>query len=212
MLSQYPRKLMILILWIFRHWYIPNVTPTLDGAPGLESNFYSSAAYSMGNLQCVPWDKGGTSTSSDEVSWNDRDRYPRLAQWYTAFSIRILSIPGTFIYSWRCLQGSDYCPTFLTTEHSYVAALSSSVLFPWLRKQRPGITAVVMSMKNHCNHCNRMAPSQPSASPTPLVYPLYHFNVGILTFSITEVWITLLSLTYILTGLLLRYRLMVRKA
>lgn len=25
-------------------------------------------AYSMGNLQCVPWDKSGTSTSSDEAS------------------------------------------------------------------------------------------------------------------------------------------------
>ena len=40
----------------------------------------------------------------------------------------------------------------------------------------PGITVDIKNTRNSCNACNRMAPSQSSAPPTPLVSPVYPFQ------------------------------------
>ena len=40
----------------------------------------------------------------------------------------------------------------------------------------PGITADISSLRARCNKCNRMAPSQPNAPPTPLTSPVYPFQ------------------------------------
>ena len=34
----------------------------------------------------------------------------------------------------------------------------------------------MIETRTNCSHCDRMAPSQPSAPPTPLVYPEYSFQ------------------------------------
>lgn len=41
---------------------------------------------------------------------------------------------------------------------------------------RPGITPVIAVLRAGCNHCNCMAPTQPSASPAPLTSPDYPFQ------------------------------------
>jgi hypothetical protein len=40
----------------------------------------------------------------------------------------------------------------------------------------PGITTDISAERTNCNHCNRMAPSQPSAPPTPAIAPEYPFQ------------------------------------
>ena len=40
----------------------------------------------------------------------------------------------------------------------------------------PGITQDIESTRRGCIHCEKMAPSQPSAPPTPLTYPEYPFQ------------------------------------
>lgn len=40
----------------------------------------------------------------------------------------------------------------------------------------PGITPAINDLRNKCNHCNRIAPSNPSAPPTPLIEPDYPFQ------------------------------------
>ena len=37
----------------------------------------------------------------------------------------------------------------------------------------PGITPAIITLRETCNHCNRMAPSQPSSPPSPTVPPAY---------------------------------------
>ena len=40
----------------------------------------------------------------------------------------------------------------------------------------PGISPAIVSTRATCNHCNRIAPSQPSAPPTPTILPTYPFQ------------------------------------
>ena len=40
----------------------------------------------------------------------------------------------------------------------------------------PGITTSIIALRDTCNHCNQMAPSQPSAPPSPTVLPAYPFQ------------------------------------
>lgn len=40
----------------------------------------------------------------------------------------------------------------------------------------PGITPDITSLRASCQHCNRSAPSNPRAPPTPLTYPEYPFQ------------------------------------
>ncbi|CAG2216565.1 unnamed protein product [Mytilus edulis] len=40
----------------------------------------------------------------------------------------------------------------------------------------PGITPAISAQRAGCNHCNRIAPSNPSAPPTPLMSPDYPFQ------------------------------------
>ena len=50
-----------------------------------------------------------------------------------------------------------------------IARAESSVFWP-------GITMDIHNKRNRCQECNRMAPSQPTAPPTPLVHPTYPFQ------------------------------------
>lgn len=52
---------------------------------------------------------------------------------------------------------------------SMVSRAESSVF--WL-----GITTAITTLRTGCNHCNRMAPSNPSVPPTPLISPDYPFQ------------------------------------
>ena len=40
----------------------------------------------------------------------------------------------------------------------------------------PGITPAIIQLRERCQECNRMAPSQPSAPPTPTIRPMYPFQ------------------------------------
>ena len=40
----------------------------------------------------------------------------------------------------------------------------------------PGITPAITALRARCNHCNRIASSNPSAPPTPLMSPHYPFQ------------------------------------
>ena len=40
----------------------------------------------------------------------------------------------------------------------------------------PGITSAITTMRKQCTHCNRMAPSQPSAPSTSPILPDYPFQ------------------------------------
>eukprot|EP00057_Strongylocentrotus_purpuratus_P023555 XP_011678029.1 PREDICTED: uncharacterized protein K02A2.6-like [Strongylocentrotus purpuratus] len=40
----------------------------------------------------------------------------------------------------------------------------------------PGITPVISTLRARCDHCNRIAPSNPSSPPTPLTSPVYPFQ------------------------------------
>ncbi len=40
----------------------------------------------------------------------------------------------------------------------------------------PGITTAITKFRVSCEHCNRMAPSQPNAPPTPPMLPVYPFQ------------------------------------
>ena len=54
-------------------------------------------------------------------------------------------------------QGVTYCT-------SMISRAESSVFWP-------GITPAITALRAGCNHCNRIAPSNPSAPPTPLKSP-----------------------------------------
>ena len=101
---------------------------------------------------------------------------PPNLQEYFQFQAHLSTIDGVITYKDRivippCLQ--DTILSALHSAHSgvsFMLARAESSVF-W-----PGITPVIHATWQKCSHCNRMAPSQPSASPTPPVPSAYPFQ------------------------------------
>ena len=95
---------------------------------------------------------------------------------YYPFRDHLYTVDGVIMYKDRVLVPTALRPEILSSLHAAhqgVTAMNaraeSSVFWP-------GITSDITSYRSSCNDCNRMAPSQPSAPPTPLILPVYPFQ------------------------------------
>ena len=146
-----------------------------------------SASYALSNLSSVTWDRVRHATASD-LNMNlllstieagipkYRHELPPALREYHQYREHLYSVDGVIIYKDRvvippCLR--DDVLIALHAAHQGVTSMTSRAeasIF-W-----PGITPAIIATRAQCAHCNRIAPSQPSAPPTPTILPTYPFQ------------------------------------
>ena len=146
-----------------------------------------SATSTFNTLQSVTWSRVKNATSSDADMINllkviesgfpeNRNELATPLREYFQFRDHLYSIDGVILYKDRVVIPPTLRNDILTVLHSAhqgvtsMASRAESTVF-W-----PGITPAIVSMRNQCNDCNRMAPSQPSAPPFPITPPNYPFQ------------------------------------
>ena len=139
------------------------------------------------HLKSVTWDRVRTATSSDEnmqvlletieAGMPDlRHELPPSLREYFPFRDGLSVVDGVILYKDRLVIPPTLRDEVLAHLHaahqgvtSMTARAESSVFWP-------GITPAISALRNQCSDCNRIAPSNPSAPPTPLLSPAYPFQ------------------------------------
>lgn len=135
----------------------------------------------------VTWDRVKLATTSSEDMTQLLDiiesRFPEfchelpLALWeYYQFREHLHTVDGVILYK-NCTvippSLREHVLTVLPSAHQGVTSMTAraeNTVFC------PGITCAIIALRETCNHCNRMVPSQPSAPPSPTVPPAYPFQ------------------------------------
>ena len=138
-------------------------------------------------LQANTWDRTRQETASDEnmhqlISIIEdgmpevSDGLPVPLRAFHQFREHLHTLDGVILYKDRIVIPPSLRQDTLLALHSahqgtshMIARAESSVFWP-------GITADITETRARCNHCNKIAPSQPSAPPMPLVLPVYPFQ------------------------------------
>ena len=159
-----------------------------------EAALYSSAMNAITNLQCVTWDKVRTATSGDvemhrlvetiESGMPDKrtSLTPSIRD-YFPLPDQLSTVDGVAIFKDRIIVPSSFRKDILTALHSAHQGVTSMISRAETSVFWPGITSDIISLRNKCNHCNRMAPSQPSDPPKPIPIPMcmnrfFHYKGG----------------------------------
>ena len=140
-----------------------------------------------GMLSTVTWDKVRQATSSDDNMNHlltliesgmpmSRHDLPVKLQEYHQHRDNLHVVDGVIIYRNRIMIPPALRQTCLNALHAAHQSVSSMISRAESSIFWPGITPAITSLRTNCRHCNRMAPSQPSAPPMPLSMPDYPFQ------------------------------------
>jgi hypothetical protein len=159
--------------------------PTLS-PPNLEEETLPSVAASI-HAMAITWDRVKEATASDNNMEKllsiiatgfpaFRHQLPGDLQEYYQFRDHLHTVDGVILYKERIVIPPSLRQHVLSTlhlAHQGVTSMTSraeSTVF-W-----PGITPAIRALRESCNHCNIMAPSQPSAPPSATTPPSYPFQ------------------------------------
>ena len=146
----------------------------------------SSASSALTSI-ATTWDRIRAATASDDnmnqlitliESGMPDSRYelPQQLQEYHQFRHSLYTVDGVVMYKDRVVIPPSLRNEILLVLHSAHQGISSMTSRAEASVFWPGITPAIAAMRNQCNHCNRMAPSQRSAPPAPAVTPAYPFQ------------------------------------
>ena len=107
---------------------------------------------------------------------NFRHELPRALQEYYQFREHLYTVDGVILYKNRIVIPPSLRQHVLTVLHSAHQGVTSMKAHADSTVFWPGITPAITALWETCNHCNRMAPCQPSAPPSPTVPPAYPFQ------------------------------------
>lgn len=161
---------------------------TYDTDNHLDTVTSMAAVRALDSIQSVTWDAVREETISDpkmltlvETIENGMPEHrkdcPASILEYHPFRDHLSTVDGIVVYKGRIVippKLRDLVLENLHAAHQGVTAMTARVnssIF-W-----PGITPQIHAIRNRCAHCNRMAPSQPSAPPTALPEPAYPFQL-----------------------------------
>ena len=139
------------------------------------------------HLESFTWDRVRTATASDdnmqallgtvEAGMPEfRHELPPPLREYFQFRDELSTVDGVILYKDRLVIPPSLREEVLAHLHaahqgvtSMTARAESSIFWP-------GISPAIAALRARCNQCNRIAPSNPSAPPTPLLSPAYPFQ------------------------------------
>ena len=137
------------------------------------------------NLKSVTWDRVRTATASDMQSLVDaiesgipqyRHELPEALREYFQFRDGLYTVDGVVLYKDRVVIPPSLRNEVLAHLHAAHQGVTSMTARAEASIFWPGITPAIAAVRSQCSHCNRIAPSNPSAPPTPLISPDYPFQ------------------------------------
>ena len=155
--------------------------------PASDDDSCSAFSLHANPIQAVTWDRVRHATSSDESMFlllsiidegfpdNRQDLPPSLHE-YFQFRKDLFTLDGVILYKERVVIPPSLCPEVLSAIHAAHQGVTSMNLRADASVFWPGITPDITATRTNCAHCNRIAPSNPSAPPTPLLTPEYPFQ------------------------------------
>lgn len=155
--------------------------------PNILNSVEATAITSLAALQCTTWDRVREATSSDEDMHllltliengfpRSREELPQQLRPYHHHREHLHSSDGVILYKDRVVIPPCLRQNILSALHSAHQGTTSMIARAEASVFWPGITTAVHETRTNCFHCNRMAPSQPNAPPTPLTLPIYPFQ------------------------------------
>jgi hypothetical protein len=156
-------------------------------ADDVEEGDLAWCAAGLESLQSVTWDRVREAmSSSDDMRTleemaadsfpESRAGMPAAIRGFHQYREDITSADGVVLYKDRVVIPPSLRGEVLSALHaahqgvSMMTARAESSVF-W-----PGMSADICATRNNCEHCHRMAPSQPAAPPTPPVMAIYPFQ------------------------------------
>ncbi|XP_021351985.1 uncharacterized protein K02A2.6-like [Mizuhopecten yessoensis] len=160
-----------------------------SGLAFVEEHVVASASSTLNaiNLRSVIWESISTTTTSDDNMQalialieagipGTRHELPRPLQEYFPFRDDLHTVDGVVLYKDRIVIPPSLREETLASLHSAHQGVTSMTSRADASIFWPGITPAIASLRATCNHCNRIAPSNPNAPPTPLITPDYPFQ------------------------------------
>ena len=159
-----------------------------DDISSLEQTLTASATTSLNNLQSVTWDNVREATTSDEETSlfrdtietgipNNRDDMPSTIRHYHQHRDQLYTVDGVVMYRDRIVIPQKLRKNVLASLHSAHQGIAKMTSRAGSSVYWPDITKDIESTRKGCTSCDKMAPSQPAAPPTPLHYPEYPFQM-----------------------------------
>ena len=105
-----------------------------------------------------------------------RQELPPALREYHQFRDYLYTSDGVILYKNRIVIPPSLRKDILAALHAAHQGVTSMVSRADASVFWPGITPAIAQMRNECYHCNRIAPSNPSAPPMPLTSPDYPFQ------------------------------------
>ena len=159
------------------------INPLIEDAMAIST----ISSLNMLNIQSVTWERVRTATCSDDNMQTlltliesgmpeHRHELPEALREYFQFRTSLHTADGVILYKDRVVIPPSLRNEILSSLHSahqgvtaMTARIESSIFWP-------GITPAISALRATCQHCNRIAPSNPSAPPTLLFTPDYPFQ------------------------------------
>ena len=144
-----------------------------------------SALSSLCSVMAITWDR--VATNSDEVMVKlieiiesgmpeFRHLLPTELRPYHQYRDSLYTVDGVVMYNERIVIPPSLRSDVLESLHAAHQGVSSMISRAEHSVFWPGITPAITDLRNRCNDCNRMAPSQPSAPPSHQTLPVYPFQ------------------------------------
>ena len=145
------------------------------------------AVDSLRSFQAVTWDSVREATNSDPSMCqlleyiaqgfpNKKGSLPAKLQTYFRFRSDLFAVDGVALYRDRVIIPPSLRSRILKVLHAAHQGVTSMMSRAESTVFWPGITPAIIQLRERCQECNRMAPSQPSAPPTPAIRPTYPFQ------------------------------------
>ncbi|XP_041484011.1 uncharacterized protein K02A2.6-like [Lytechinus variegatus] len=149
----------------------------------------SSAMCALGSihLKSVTWDRVRSATASDDNMQTllelvesglpeHRHAFPHPLREYFQFRDGISLVDGVILFNDRVLIPPSLRDEILTHLHAAHQGVTSMTARAEAFVSWPGTTPAIKALRAGCTQCNRIAPSNPSAPPAPLISPAFPFQ------------------------------------
>ena len=153
----------------------------------IEEAIIAHSEANLAHLESVTWDRVRVASTSDDVIKllvetieggfpENRTHVPHSLLEYYQFRDNLRTVDGVAVYKERIIIPPALRNEVLASLHAAHHGTSAMIARAEASVFWPGITTDIHNMRDRCRECNQMAPSQPAAPPTPLVYPVYPFQ------------------------------------
>ena len=157
-------------------------------AAAQEEHLTLGAMTTLSSIESVTWDNVREQTTSDPTMRQlhdtilmgfpeDSRSMPELTRIYHQYRSDLSIVEGVILYQDRIVIPPSLRDQVLETLHAAHQGVTSMNARAKASVFWPGITIQIQELRNNCQACHRIAPSNPKPPPTPSPDPVYPFQM-----------------------------------